>query len=87
MQVFSTRFCCPTLAQVDNEISVGPYESEADKRAIKRAEEEKRRREEQARETNDKFRALEVLHTVWGRKNVDLESKSHKLWCWVISVF
>lgn len=48
------------VSQVDRDMTVQPYESEADREARRKVEEEKRRREEEAKGANDKFRALEV---------------------------
>lgn len=46
--------------QVEKEMTLKPYESEADRQVRRKVEEEKRRREEEAKGENDKFRALEV---------------------------
>lgn len=46
--------------QVDNEMTVKPYESEADHALRAKADEERRKREEEAKGANDKYRALEV---------------------------
>lgn len=47
-------------AKVESDMTVKPYESEADREARRKAEEEKRTREEEAKGSNDKFRALDV---------------------------
>lgn len=46
--------------QVESDMTVKPYESEADREARRKVEEEKRRREEEAKGSNEKFRALDV---------------------------
>lgn len=47
-------------SQVETDMTVKPYESEADREARRKAEDEKRQREEEAKGSNDKFRALDV---------------------------
>lgn len=53
-------------SQVEGEMTVGPYESDATKETRRRMEEEKRRREEEAKGADDKLRALEVGGGPWG---------------------
>lgn len=50
----------PASVQVDNDMTLTPYESEADVELRRKGEEEKRMREEEAKGANDKLRALEV---------------------------
>lgn len=52
------------FVQVESDMTVMPYESEAEREARRKTEEERRRREEEAKGANDKFRALDVsFHT------------------------